>query len=69
MAQPSDDIKLKLAQLREEFAAKAADDQRLKQAAWNAEQIANKKAKGGKITASSRADGIAIKGKTKGRIV
>jgi hypothetical protein len=69
MAQPSDDIKAKLAQLREEFAAKAADDQRLKQAAWNAEQIATKKAKGGKITASRRADGIAIKGKTKGKIL
>ena len=69
MAQPSDDIKEKLAQLREEFAAKAAEDQRLQRAAWNAEQIANKKAKGGKITASRRADGIAKRGKTKGRIL
>jgi hypothetical protein len=69
MAQPSDEIREKLAQLREEFAAKAADDQRLQKAAMNAEQIANKKAKGGKITASRRADGIAIKGKTKGRML
>jgi len=67
MAQPSDDIKQKLAQLREEFVGKAQDAQRQKQAALNAEQMATKKAKGGKVSASRRADGIARKGKTKGR--
>ena len=64
-----DDTRQKLEQLKQEFAAKAADYQRQKQAAQNAEQMANKKAKGGKVSASSRADGCACRGKTKGRIV
>jgi FKBP-type peptidyl-prolyl cis-trans isomerase len=72
---PLDDLtRQKLQQLREEFANKAADAERQKQAAWNAEQMANKpptnKAKGGIIkSASSRADGIIRRGKTRGTIV
>jgi hypothetical protein len=64
-----DETRQKLEQLKQEFAAKAADAQRQQKAAFNAEQMANKKAKGGKVSASSRADGIAKRGKTKGRFV
>jgi hypothetical protein len=64
-----DDTRQKLQQLREEFAKMAETDRRAQQAAWNAEQSANKKAKGGVVSASKRADGIAKRGKTKGRIV
>lgn len=64
-----DETRKKLEQLKQEFAAKALDDQRKKQADWNAEQMATRKAKGGVVSASKRADGIAKRGKTKGRIV
>lgn len=64
-----DDTRKKLEQLKQEFAAKALDDQRKKQADWNAEQMATKKAKGGVVSASKRGDGIAKRGKTKGRIL
>ena len=64
-----DDTRQKLQQLREEFARLAEADRRAQQAAWNAEQSANKKAKGGRVSASKRADGIAKRGKTKGRFV
>jgi len=74
MAQPSEEIKQKLAQLREEFAAKALVEGRQKQAILNMEQMANRnkppvsKAKGGAVSASRRADGIATKGKTRGKM-
>lgn len=64
-----DETRKKLEQLKQEFAGKAALDQQKKQADWNAEQMANRKAKGGLVSASKRADGIAQRGKTKGRIV
>ncbi len=64
-----DETRQKLEQLKQEFAAKAAEAQRQKQAAWNTEQMANKKASGGKVSASHRADGIAQRGKTKGRLL
>ena len=61
-----DETRQKLEQLKQEFAAKAAEAQRQKQAAWNAEQMANKKASGGYVKS---ADGIAQRGKTKGRVI
>lgn len=64
-----DATRQKLQQLRDEFAKLAEADRRAQQLAWNAEQTANKKAKGGRVSASSRADGIAQRGKTKGRFV
>jgi len=64
-----DDTRKKLEQLRQEFAAQAALDQQKKKADWNAEQMANKKAKGGKVSASKRADGVAQRGKTKGKLL
>jgi hypothetical protein len=73
MSQPSEEIRQKLAKLREEFAGKSQEEQRLKQAYTNMEQIANRnkppssKAKGGVISASKRADGIAQRGKTRGK--
>ena len=69
-----DETRQKLEQLKQEFTARAADAQHQKQAAWNTEQMANKqpptkKASGGKVSASRRADGIAQRGKTKGRLI
>ena len=64
-----DATRQKLEQLKQEFAAKAAEAQRQKQAAWNTEQMATKKAKGGKVSASKRADGIAQRGKTRGKMI
>ena len=64
-----DETRQKLEQLKQEFAAKAADAQRQQKAAFNAEQMANKKAKGGVVSASKRGDGIAKRGRTKGRIL
>ena len=64
-----DETRAKLEQLKQEFAAKAALDQQKQKAAYNAEQMANRKAKGGMVSASKRADGIAQRGKTKGKIV
>jgi hypothetical protein len=51
MAQPNDDIRAKLEQLKQEFALKAQTDQRQKQALANAEAMANKKAEGGTVNA------------------
>lgn len=42
-----EDVKAKLDQLKQEFTQLAERDRRAAQAAWNAEQMANKKAKGG----------------------
>jgi hypothetical protein len=66
----------KLQQLRDEFANKNALLERQQKAAFTAEQMANKtnppptttKAKGGIIKASGRGDGIAARGKTRGKI-
>lgn len=43
-----EDVKAKLDQLKQEFTQLAERDRRAAQATWNAEQAANKKAKGGK---------------------
>lgn len=49
-----EDVKAKLDQLKQEFTQLAERDRRAAQATWNAEQMANKKAKGGKISADTR---------------
>ena len=46
MAQPSDEIRAKLEQQKQDFMQLALLNQRQKQAALNAEAMANKKAKG-----------------------
>ena len=66
-----DDTRQKLQQLREEFNLRAQEAARQTQAALNTEKTANSplnKKKGGIIkSASSRADGIAQRGKTRGK--
>lgn len=62
-----EDVKAKLDQLKQEFMQLAERDSRAQQAAWNAEQMANKKAKGG--SAREKAFKLFMKGtKAKERV-
>jgi hypothetical protein len=66
MAQPNDEIRAKLEQLKKEFEAKSLLDQQKQRAAWTAEQMANKlvpgKAKGGSILKDIHAHILKTKG-------